>query len=190
MLLHEGDRCNELRRAESERILRAQPFIAEAPIRVVRRLGGEVTLDVRTTDEVALVLGAASAAGSPPVRSLVRVGDANISAARESISPASGVTAARFATAIGGRFVDNQFLGRPYTLAAKAHQNPLGDDWLVDATHPFYTDIQRFAWRARVGRERRLRPVHERHQLEPRDSRGRATISTSAASSESVRRDD
>ena len=63
LLLHEGDRCNELRRAESERILRAQPFIAEAQIRIVPDSGGEVTLDVRTTDEVALVLGAAVGRG-------------------------------------------------------------------------------------------------------------------------------
>src|SRR3954463_10781193 len=32
LLLHIGDRCRELRRAESERILRAQTFIADASI--------------------------------------------------------------------------------------------------------------------------------------------------------------
>ena len=169
LLLHEGDRCNELRRAESERILRAQPFISEAQIRVVPDSGGEVTLDVRTTDEVALVLGAAVGGGSPPVR-LLRVGDANLGG--EGIFLA-GVwrDGGAFRDGFGGRFVDNQFLGRPYTLTAEGYQNPLGDEWLVDLTHPFYTDLQRFAWRGRSGALRRLRPVSERHQLEPRDSR-------------------
>ena len=149
LLLHEGDRCNELRRAESERILRAQPFIAEAQIRIVPDSGDEVTLDVRTTDEVALVLGAAAGGGSPPVR-LLRVGDSNIGG--EGIFLA-GVwrDGGAFRDGFGARFVDNQFLGRPYTLTAEGYQNPLGDEWLVDLTHPFYTDLQRFAWRGRSG---------------------------------------
>src|SRR3954471_7109826 len=32
LLLSRGDRCTELRRAESERILRAQPFLADASV--------------------------------------------------------------------------------------------------------------------------------------------------------------
>jgi hypothetical protein len=35
LALQLGDRCTEVRRAESERILRAQPFIAEATVNVV-----------------------------------------------------------------------------------------------------------------------------------------------------------
>jgi hypothetical protein len=123
LLLHEGDRCNELRRAESERILRAQPFIADAQIRVVPDSAGEVMLDVRTTDEVALVLGLAVGGGSPPVR-LLRVGDANLGG--------EGIYLAGL-WRDGGAFRDGF------------------DERLVDLTHPFYTDLQRFAWRARSG---------------------------------------
>ena len=36
LLLGVGDHCDEQRRAESERILRAQPFIADADVYVVR----------------------------------------------------------------------------------------------------------------------------------------------------------
>jgi hypothetical protein len=56
LLLAEGDACDELRRAESERILRAQPFIAEATVRVVANANGGVDLDVVTTDEVLTML--------------------------------------------------------------------------------------------------------------------------------------
>ena len=72
LLLREGDACNELRRAESERILRAQPFIADASIDVVPSVlggAGAVDLIVRTSDEVAVVLGgAASFVRAPTLR--------------------------------------------------------------------------------------------------------------------------
>lgn len=149
MLLHEGDVCNELRRAESERILRNQPFIADAIVRVLPDSAGEVSLDVRTTDELAIVVGVAGGKGRPLVR-LLRLGDANV--AGEGIYIAGDWReGGAFRDGFGGRFVDNQLFGRPYTLVADAHQNPLGDDWQVDALHPFYTDIQRIAWRARSG---------------------------------------
>jgi hypothetical protein len=149
VLLHEGDTCDELRRAESERILRAQPFIAEASVRVVADSGGEVSLDVRTTDEIALVIGGATGKGSPPIRFL-RLGDANV--AGEGIYLAGDWRAGGpYRDGYGGRFVDNQLLGQPYTLTVQGHQNSLGADWLVDAAHPFYTDIQRIAWTARSG---------------------------------------
>ncbi len=149
MLLQRGDACDELRRAESERILRAQPFIAEASVRVVPDSNGGVGLDVRTTDEVALVVGGATGKGTPPVRFL-RLGDANI--AGEGIYLAGDWRAGGpFRDGFGGRFVDNQLLGRPYILTAQGHRNSLGADWQVDAAHPFYTDIQRVAWRVRSG---------------------------------------
>jgi hypothetical protein len=149
LLLREGDGCNELRRAESERILRAQPFIADAAVNVIADSAGGVELDVRTTDELAIVIGIAAGKGSPPVR-LLRLGDANL--AGEGIYIAGDWRdGGAFRDGYGGRFVDNQLLGRPYTFVAEGHQNPLGADWLISALHPFYTDIQRIAWRAGMG---------------------------------------
>ncbi|HEX8946386.1 MAG TPA: hypothetical protein VF785_24835 [Gemmatimonadaceae bacterium] len=149
LLLREGDWCDELRRAESERILRAQPFIAEATVRAVPNSDGGVDLDVVTTDEIALVLDGAAHAGHPPVR-LLRLGDANVGG--EGIYMAGEWrNGTPFRNGFGGKFVDNQLLGRPYAFRAEGNQNPLGDDWTADATHPFYTDIQRLAWLARAG---------------------------------------
>jgi len=149
LLLREGDWCDELRRAESERILRAQPFIAEASVRSVANAEGGVDLDVVTTDEIALVLGGAAHAGNPPLR-LVQLGDANV--AGEGIYLAGKWRdGGAFRNGFGGKFVDNQLFGRPYAFRAEGNQNPLGDDWTADATHPFYTDIQRLAWLARAG---------------------------------------
>jgi hypothetical protein len=149
LLLREGDVCDELRRAESERILRVQPFIAEATVNVLPDTEGGVMLDVRTTDELALVASVALGSGNPPLR-FFRVGDANV--AGEGVYLAADWRDGRaYRDGFGGRLVDNQLLGRPYNFVAEGHRNPLGDDWELDALHPFYTDIQRIAWRARLG---------------------------------------
>jgi hypothetical protein len=149
LLLKVGDSCIELRRAESERILRAQPFIAEASVRMTQRPNGDNVLEVRTSDEVAAVLGVAATTVSPPIR-FVRVGDANLSG-RGIYLAADWREGRAFRDGYGGKFVDNQLFGRPYTFTASGHVTPLGSDWNTDAMHPFYTDIQRIAWRARAG---------------------------------------
>ena len=68
LLLRLGDRCDELRRAESERILRAQPFIAEASVHRAPEFRRRRDLDVATSDEVALVLESRRWPRNPPVR--------------------------------------------------------------------------------------------------------------------------
>lgn len=149
LLLAAGDRCDELRRAESERILRAQPFIAEASVRAVANADGGVSLDVETSDEVALVFGIAGGAHHPPLR-FIRVGDANLSGEGIYVA-ADWRDGLGFRDGYGGRLVDNQLFGHPYIFSANGHVTPLGSDWSTDAMHPFYTDIQRIAWRARAG---------------------------------------
>ena len=149
LLLNEGDQCDELRRAESERILRAQPFIAQASVQVHADSAGEVSIDVRTADEIAFVLAGAVGSTSTPIR-FIRLGDANL-AGQGIYLAADWRDGGVYRNGYGGRFVANQFFGRPYLITAQGFQFPLGSEWLLDATHPFYTDVQRIAWRARSG---------------------------------------
>lgn len=149
LLLQPGDPCFELRRAESERIIRAQPFIADASVRVIADPGGGVYLDVQTSDEVAVIFGISAAAGNPPIR-VFRLGDANFSGQGLYLSGEwrdGGV----FRDGFGLRFATTQLFGHPYTFSAEGHQYPLGDFWNISATHPFYTDIQRISWIADMG---------------------------------------
>jgi hypothetical protein len=149
LLLSEGQPCDERRRAESERILRAQPYIAEALVRALPNGDGTVDLDVWTSDEVALVFGLAGSTHQEPLR-FVRIGDANLNG--EGIYVAADWRAGlQFRDGFGARFVDNQLFGTPYTLALDGHQTPLGEDRNAAFTYPFYTDLQHVAWRARVG---------------------------------------
>ena len=78
LLLHPGDRCSELRRAESERILRAQPFLADGSIDVVDNFRGGVDLEVRTIDEASLIFSTSVDGHGPHVRGM-KLGSANLS---------------------------------------------------------------------------------------------------------------
>jgi hypothetical protein len=149
LLLDRGEPCSELRRAESERILRAQPFIAEAEVFVVANEGGGVDLEVQTSDEVAIVLGGTIRARAPNVTSLL-LGNANL--AGEGIyASGSWSDGEGFRDAIAMRLIDHQFLGRPWIVGVEGERGSLGGTWRMDAAHPFLTDLQRIAWRVRTG---------------------------------------
>lgn len=149
LLLREGDSCEELRRAESERILRAQPFLSDASVRVIANDHGGVDLDVTTADEVSLVLDGTVAAGMPPVR-FVRIGNANISGDALYFA-ADWRDGGPFRDGVGAKFATYQLFGKPYTLRAEGRRNPLGESWEAEALHPFFTDLQRIAWQAQSG---------------------------------------
>lgn len=150
LLLREGERCIELRRAESERILRAQPFIADARIAVLPSdVPGAVELDVQTVDEASLVVGAMPGAGMPPLRQL-RLGNANLGGL--------GVYAAADwrdrdprRDEYGARLVDNQFLEQPWVLSLAGRRSDRGGDWEGALFRPFLTGLQRVAWHAGGG---------------------------------------
>ena len=74
---------------------------------------------MRTTDEIAIVARHCAAETGRPIVRLLRLGDANIGG--EGIYLAGDWRdGGAFRDGFGGRFVDNQFLGRPYTLIAEA----------------------------------------------------------------------
>lgn len=152
LLLRVGDRCNELRRSESERILRAQPFIADATIEVVPNDRGGVDLDVRTLDEVSVVLSGTIARDAPNVRA-VKVGSGNLSGLGIS-GTASWRHQPAFDDRVELRIADYQFAGRPNVLSMSIVRDPLGRDDRAELTLPFRTDVQRFAWRTLIGESR------------------------------------
>jgi hypothetical protein len=149
LLFKAGDRCEELRRAESERILRAQPFIADADVFIVSNEDGTVDAEVRTIDETAVVIGGAVRARSPNV-SAVLFGNANLAGQGVYLSGAWR-DGDGFRDGFSGRLIDNQFLGQALVAGAEGERNPIGGSWRLLAGRPFFTDLQRTAWRARMG---------------------------------------
>ena len=150
LLLRVGDRCSERRRAESEHVLRAQPFLADATINVLAADSGGVTLDVQTIDEVAAIFSATMRTKGPVFTGL-RVGDAN--AGGEGVYVAGHWwqdAGLRDGYSFG--ITDYQFLGQPYQATAIASRDPLGGEYHLDVQRPFLTDLQRVAWRVQRGR--------------------------------------
>lgn len=135
--------CTEFRRSESERLLRAQPFIADATV-TTTRAGDSVHVDVATVDEVPVVGGA-------------RLRDGKIAAANLGTMNFMGSgmhVEGRWEAArgqrqgYGGRLVHPQLLGRPYSIIVDGYRRSIGEYYIVSAQHPFYTDLQRIAWTA------------------------------------------
>ena len=152
LLLQPGDACVELRRAESERILRAQPFLADASIDVIPNARGGVTLDVRTIDEASLILSGSVASTTPQVRS-VRVGSGNLAGLGIHSSFAWRHQPA-FDDRAALRVSLNQVANRPWVFNFNSSRDPLGRDDRAELTLPFRTDLQRYAWRLLIGEGR------------------------------------
>lgn len=152
LIVKPGRACIERERAESERILRAQPFLADASIAVIPDTNGTVALLVETRDELTTIVGLSTSGAR--IAGL-KLGEGNFLGTGTFISGQWRQGETRDTYAVRG--VDHQFLGRHYVLAASyARRDHDMGDWTADLTHPFFTDQQRFAWRASTGGIREL----------------------------------
>jgi hypothetical protein len=150
MLLERGDKCSELRRAESERILRAQPFLADARIYVIPSdSSGRVDLEVRTSDEASIVIGGSERGRTPFLTSLL-FGNANLGGEGVFVAGAWRYGDG-FRDAWTGRIIDYQFMQQSMVATLEGERNDLGGSWRAQIMRPFYTNLQRFAWRAQAG---------------------------------------
>ena len=147
----EGDRCSELRRTESERILRAQPFIADADVIAIPDGRGGVRVEVITVDEFAPVIGGSVSGGvsSPSVTGL-KLGTLNLMGDGVSVI-GEWQQGGFYRDHWELRATDYQVLGRPYQLSVAGARRQFGSGWETDLSHPFLTDLQRVAWRVSAG---------------------------------------
>ncbi|HEV7704318.1 MAG TPA: hypothetical protein VGO46_08495 [Gemmatimonadaceae bacterium] len=146
LIVEPGQPCDDRRRSESERLLRAQPFIAKASVNAYDDGNGGVIIVAQTTDELTTIIDGGTSPTSPYLAS-VTVGDGNLKGG------------AKYATAhwahgkyrdyFGANYTDYQFLGKPWHLDLQGLRGDAGiSNYLIGAEHPFLTDEQRFAWRA------------------------------------------
>lgn len=150
LVLQVGQRCSELRRAESERLLRAQPYLADARVIARDDGAGGVRLEVITWDELSLIggLGLTTAGGTRLTG--LKLGNRNLRG--EAVELQAQWRSGRFYRDLyAGRIVDYQLLGRPYQLSMEGARRPQGHDWRGEFTHPYFTDLQRIAWRVTAG---------------------------------------
>jgi hypothetical protein len=151
LALKAGGPCSQFRLRESERLLRAQPFLASATVRAVSDDSGGARVEVETVDEIPAI-GGASFSGvrltSLEIGNENMLGDAWLLALRGSQRPLEG-------RAAGIRAADFQFLGRPYVGNLLAEVGQRTASWLVAARHEYLTDLQRMAWETGLTRVNR-----------------------------------
>lgn len=149
LLFQVGDPCTEQRRAESERILRAQPFLVDARISTFDDGRGGVRIEVETRDEFSLVFSTNVRLQGPMVRGL-RVGERNLAGAAIDAS-VLWQNGGAFDDVIGMRVVDYQFGGRRNELRLEGVRRQHGNAYGAELVRPYYTDLQRLAWRVAMG---------------------------------------
>ena len=137
-----GMPCTEFRRSESERILRAMPFLSDATVRAVPDGQGGVRIHVATVDEVPVIAGARIAGTT--VRALSG-GTMNFLGAGLHVE-ARWEEHRGLRQGFGGKLAHPQLFGRPYVAVAEGMRRSLGEHYAVSVSHPFYTDLQRIAW--------------------------------------------
>jgi hypothetical protein len=146
LIVEPGQPCDDRRRSESERLLRTQPFIANASVNAYDDGNGGVIIVAQTTDELTTIVDGGTSPTAPYLASLT-LGDGNIKGSAKYVTAhwAHG----EFRDYFGANYTDYQFLGKPWHLDLQGLRGDAGiSNWLIGAAHPFLTDEQRFAWRA------------------------------------------
>jgi hypothetical protein len=165
--LDPGMRCTEFRRSESERILRAQPFLADATVRT-RRSGDSVHVSVSTVDEVPVIVGARLRGATIQA---VNLGTMNLLGAGLHVE-GKWEEGRTYRDGFGGKIAHHQLLGRPYSVILDAERRPIGEHFTGSVLHPFYTDLQQIAWHAGYSTTKdvaRLRRPDRTELLQPMD---------------------
>ena len=142
LALDVGRPCTEIRRVESERVLRAQRFLADASVRVAPDGVGGVAVVVETIDEIPVLVNARFRGLAP--RSFL-LGNENIGGLGL-LAEASFERGYAYRTGYGIRVVEYATFGRPYVASVDARLQTMGHRVGVDFEHPFYTDLQRIGW--------------------------------------------
>lgn len=146
-----GDICTEQRRLESERLIRAQPFIERVRIVAVRDGPNGVRLDVLTVDAISGDLGL-GVEGRSPLVDLLNLGNGNLLGSAVRVD-GQWSYAQGYRDQWSGQVTDYQFLGHPWVANVSADLAHVGQ--LLDAyvEHPYFTNLQRIAWRIAGGND-------------------------------------
>lgn len=149
VLLKKGEPCSPLRRYETERILRAQPFLAQANVTAFAD-GAGVRIEVVTVDEPSLIAQMGIQRHAPPLHRLT-LGSGNLGGQGVHAS-ASWRDGGELRSHFGARYSNYQLFGQPYQLHLTGARRERGSDWSATVLLPFLTDVQGSAWRVGVSR--------------------------------------
>lgn len=140
LLLREGQECTEWRRAESERLLRTLPYLADATVSVVEE-GNGVAIVVETVDDLRPIIGLGvrgTAVTSAEFGSTSIDGSGQLASVRWQEGRA-------YRDGLGLRYAHYHALGGPNLASLVAQRAPQGGVLMATLTRPFASSVQRFA---------------------------------------------
>jgi hypothetical protein len=149
LLLHEGEPCTERLRLDSERQLRAQPFVASASVTAVPDGPNSVQIRVSVVDELPWT---ASARASTSGLDALRLGSQNV--AGRGLTAAVGAERGRgYRSGYSLGLGQAGALGRPAYADAEWQRRPLGGAWRVTYAEPYFANDQRNAFHGGYAQE-------------------------------------
>lgn len=141
-----GRVCTEFDQIESERALRAQPFIASAVVRAFPAGPGRVRIQVDVVDELPIVVGGSMRGGKFASATL---GTLSLLGSGVALS-VEGTRGFAYRTGFGIHIAQYGAFGGPFVLSADAVRLRLGEEFGLEFAAPFVTDLQRRAFRVGV----------------------------------------
>ncbi len=157
LMLHAGDVCDEQRRADSERVLRSQPFISDAVIRVEPVARDEVRLRVETIDEYVLFLAAWGLSGVPVG---FEAGTGNLFGGAHAL--AGTLEYGRGGDVGGGvKYANYQAFGKLLVLRMNVASRPLAHYGGISLVRPFVTNVAETSWQIGTGYSRSFVTFHD-----------------------------
>ena len=144
LLLRTGETCSEFDRAESERLLRAQPYLADATVRILPDTLGGVRAEVSTVDEIPLVIGA-------------RVRDGRLAGLKYGNSNAAGEglygavewrEGFAYRDGFGIAFINHHAFATRTRFVVALERAPVSTRVSLALQRPLRTSAQRVAWHA------------------------------------------
>lgn len=148
VLLHPGEACSPLLRRETERLLRAQPFLADATVTSYTD-GDGVLIEIVTVDEPSM-LGSVGVSSKDPLLRALKAGSGNVGGV--GVSALGGWKDGGFYRDTWQlRYANYQLFSAPVQMYVTAIRGDHGYDATTQVTYPFFTDLQRQAWRVAGG---------------------------------------
>ncbi|HEX8945606.1 MAG TPA: hypothetical protein VF785_20870, partial [Gemmatimonadaceae bacterium] len=144
LLFKRGEICADARLAESERILRALPFLADARVTASPDSAGGVIVGVSTTDEIPVLVTGSLRHTVPAALSL---GNENIGGLGLRVV-AGGERGTVYRGAAHLEIADYALFGQPVSTNAHIERDFLGESGAIGVSQPFLSDFQRGAWQA------------------------------------------
>lgn len=156
VLMRRGGRCSILLRRETERLLRAQPFLADASVTAYPDGPGAVTVEVVTIDEPSVLGSIGVSSASPWLRS-IKYGSANVQG-RAVTAVAGWRDGGYYRDTFQAGYSNWQLFTAPVQMHLLGVRRDHGFDLAGLVAYPFYTDLQPRAWRVAAGADDILVP--------------------------------